>query len=67
VTTCFADLDLEGAGAEEALTESDLPRPSLVVQSGFGLHALWLLAAPSPDKNTFASTSTTTYCFQILS
>jgi hypothetical protein len=53
VTTCFADLDLEGAGTDEALlalTESALPCPSLVVQSGFGLHALWVLSTPSPDK-----------------
>jgi hypothetical protein len=53
VTACFVDLDLGGEGSDEALaalTSGATPAPSFVVNSGYGLHAVWLLREPSKDK-----------------
>jgi hypothetical protein len=54
VTSCYADLDLpEGETPEVTLdevTSGDLPVPSLVVDSGYGLHVVYLLRDPSDDK-----------------
>jgi hypothetical protein len=53
VTACFVDLDLGGESIDEALaalTSGATPAPSLVVHSGYGLHAVWLLREPSRDK-----------------
>jgi hypothetical protein len=46
VTACFVDLDLGGEGSDEALaalTSGATPVPSFVTNSGYGLHAVWLL------------------------
>jgi hypothetical protein len=53
VTACFADLDLAGESIDwalAALTSGRAPAPSFIVHSGYGLHAVWLLRAPSRDK-----------------
>src|SRR5437763_9664864 len=53
VTCCFVDLDLGGESIDEALaalTSGATPAPSLVVHSGYGLHAVWLLREASRDK-----------------
>src|SRR5918911_61135 len=53
VTCCFADLDLAGGDSDDALsvlTSGSTPPPSFVVNSGYGLHAVWLLVEPSRDK-----------------
>ena len=53
VTCCFADLDLAGGNIDDALTvltSGSTPPPSFVVNSGYGLHAVWLLREPSRDK-----------------
>jgi hypothetical protein len=53
VTACFVDLDLGGEGGDEALadlTSGSMPVPSFVVNSGYGLHAVWLLREASRDK-----------------
>jgi hypothetical protein len=53
VTACFVDLDLGGEGTDEALADlmsGTTPTPSFVVNSGYGLHAIWLLREPSRDK-----------------
>ena len=42
VTCCFVDLDLGGESIDEALaalTSGQTPAPSLIVHSGYGLHA----------------------------
>ncbi|HUS17089.1 MAG TPA: primase alpha helix C-terminal domain-containing protein, partial [Chloroflexia bacterium] len=51
LTACYADLDLHGAGlaaAQGALERAACP-PSLIVHSGYGLHAIWWLE-PTTDK-----------------
>lgn len=53
VTACYVDLDLpEGETQESVLEElrGFEPLPSLVVNSGYGLHAVWLLTESSSDK-----------------
>jgi hypothetical protein len=53
VTCCFADLDLGGESIDEALAEltsGSAPAPSVIVHSGYGLHAVWLLRESSRDK-----------------
>jgi hypothetical protein len=53
VTACFADLDLGAQRIDEALaalTSGATPAPSFIVNSGYGLHAVWLLREPSRDK-----------------
>jgi hypothetical protein len=53
VTCCFADLDLAGGDIDDTLsvlTSGSTPPPSFVVNSGYGLHAVWLLREPSRDK-----------------
>jgi hypothetical protein len=53
VMACFANLDLGGESIDEALaalTGGSTPAPSFVVNSGYGLHAVWLLREPSRDK-----------------
>jgi hypothetical protein len=57
VTACYVDLDLpEGESQESALaavTDGDAPLPSFVVNSGYGLHVVYLLRAASRDKATW--------------
>ena len=51
VTTCFADLDCSVESRDvvlQALEASD-PVPSLIIDSGGGYHAYWLLEAPESD------------------
>jgi hypothetical protein len=54
LTACFVDLDLpEGTdrtAALEALETGEIPLPSLAVNAGYGLHAVWLLHTPAGDK-----------------
>jgi len=54
LTSCYVDLDLpEGESQEEALaavTSGDVPLPSFVVNSGYGLHVVYLLREPTADK-----------------
>jgi len=54
ITACFADLDLaEGEDQDavlEQITDGDVPVPSVVVSSGYGLHAVWLLREPTSTK-----------------
>ena len=54
LTSCYVDLDLpEGESQEEALAEvtsGDLPLPSFVINSGYGLHVVYLLREPTADK-----------------
>jgi hypothetical protein len=53
VTCCFADVDLAGGDIDDALavlTSDGTPIPSFVVNSGYGLHTVWLLREPSRDK-----------------
>jgi hypothetical protein len=54
LTACYVDLDLpdgvERGEALEQLETGEVPLPSYVVNSGYGLHAVWLLHTPASDK-----------------
>ncbi len=53
VTACFVDLDLPDGETQEtalAAVTSETPPPSLVVNSGYGLHVVYLLETPAEDK-----------------
>jgi hypothetical protein len=60
VTACYVDLDLTDGESQEtalaAVTDGDAPLPSFVVNSGYGLHVVYLLRVPSRDKATWART-----------
>lgn len=54
----FADFD-NGATVEEALARilaAGLPEPSIVITSGGGVHAYWLLAEPATDMGAWTAT-----------
>src|SRR5205085_9271520 len=60
VTACYVDLDLTDGESQEtalaAVTDGDAPLPSFVVNSGYGLHVVYLLRVPSQDKATWTRT-----------
>ncbi|PZS04487.1 MAG: hypothetical protein DLM70_07755 [Chloroflexi bacterium] len=55
VTAAFVDLDLADGESQEStleqVTDGDAPLPSFVVNSGYGLHVVYLLTEPSTNKS----------------